>query len=117
MNDKLQTVLAELAEKLGTTVESLWPELVKYRVATALADFVVPLVVTIATGLAARAFYKRARWEEGPDNAPAVFAIITTGVALIHTVLTLSHMPALIGALVSPQAYTVFWLLRKVAGE
>ena len=58
MTPEISKALAELANKLGTSVEYLWPMMVKHEVATSVTTLVACSVISIAGFFAAYKLYR-----------------------------------------------------------
>ena len=65
MTPEISKVLAELANKLGTSVEYLWPMMVKHEVATSVTALVACSVFSVAGFFTAYKLYRLIEQEEG----------------------------------------------------
>ena len=65
MTPEISKALAGLANKLGTSVEYLWPMMVKHEVAISVTTLVACSVFSVAGFFAAYKFYRLIEQEEG----------------------------------------------------
>jgi len=117
VNDRLAGVLADLARQLGTTVERLWPELIRYRVAVAVTDLVIGVLLLTVIPLAVWLWKKsdKADWEhEANFIVGAIISSIIGGIGFIWTLIALSSA---ITVLAAPEAATAMWVIEKMASK
>lgn len=105
MTPEISKALAELANKLGTSVEYLWPLMVKHALVTSVTTLVVCSIITIACLIAAHWSYKIFK-EEG-DCLGLMFGAAL--VAVMFASVALSCIPDII----VPEAAAIKSLLAK----
>ena len=108
MNEAME-LLRELAEKLGQTVESLWPSVVRYYAISAIVNIAVSLGIFAIVSIVLRANRQKPFWID--DNTPTLrlFAAIVVSIAAIFLIGTfLSQMPIII----EPTGYAVDQILH-----
>lgn len=124
--DKALDLLTALAARLGTTVEQLWPVLVRQAVAEGLMDLVVGGGIGATLAFASRWFFvrwaavkaraeeKKDRYHEDDQRIGLVIASIVTGVAAAII------LPVVVSAgilrLVNPEFYALQFLLKAIGG-
>lgn len=111
MNDKIELLIRELAEKLGTTGEHLWGVLLQQAAITAVTDLMVYVVLIALLLWSARLIQEKITAQ--PDVADEVVVIawffwgIIAGIVIIIIGVNLS---SLVGALINPE----FWALKQI---
>lgn len=107
MNDQLSNTLAALAQKLGTTVEYLWPKMVRYEVVSGIYTTVIAGVISLGLLGLIVVFIRKAIDNDDPEYCiPAVISFAA---------LLLALMPLHFGILsiTCPEAATIKSLLGK----
>lgn len=111
--DKLTDLLERLAEKLGTTVEYIYPHLVDYYVAK---EVVLALVVASIFLMLTIVFIyatKKADWKENDGETPACCIQVISGVfALVMFFALVVVLSSAIVALYTPEGFTLNELLE-----
>ena len=105
MTPEISRALAELANKLGTSVEYLWPMMVKHEVVTSVTALVVCSVISIASLFAAYKLFRLIG-----ENEEVVFPM------LLSALLGLCLLPfglAEIPDIIVPEAAAIKSLLAK----
>lgn len=106
MTPEISKALAELANKLGTSVEYLWPMMVKHEVATSVTALVAGLVFSIGFFFLAYKLYRCADDDVCGDTFPAFLAAC---LGLLLAVFSLTEIPDII----IPEAAAIKSLLAK----
>ena len=106
MTPEISKALAELANKLGTSVEYLWPLMVKHEVATSVTVMVAGLILSIGLFFIAYKLYRNTRDDYYSDTFPA---IVVACLGLILAVFSLAEIPDII----VPEAAAIKSLLAK----
>lgn len=123
MNDKLTTALVDLATKLGTTVERLWPLLVRREYNEAIAYTFLSLIILILSLLSVRTgvvimkrdpAYKKDTYErnDSEDNRMfgcAAFILVSSIIAFITVFATIKYGLKI----VNPEAAAIDRILEK----
>lgn len=107
MTPEISKALAELANKLGTSVEHLWPLMVKHEVATSVTALVAGSIFSIGLFFLA---YKLYRYTS--DDGDGVFdfpVIMAACLGLMLAVFSLAEIPDII----VPEAAAIKSLLAK----
>lgn len=107
MNDKLQSVLAGIAEKMGTSAERLWPLLVQREVASAWINLGGVAVMLLVYLLLIRK-WRSSRDSDLRDNG--LFFLIVAGVVVFC--ITMGIGSEAIITILSPEASTLAHLLN-----
>lgn len=129
--DQLADVLQRIADKLGLATVYLWPEMVRYTWAKAVADCVVSILVLIGLGIgtqqAVRAgtrhvATKRAeveaarnswdRYREVDNFDLYIFGTIGAAIAVVVVIICLTAITHQLPALIAPEGATITRLLR-----
>lgn len=106
MTPEISKALAELANKLGTSVEYLWPLMVKHEVATSVTAMVAGLIFSIGSFFLAYKLYRNTRDDCYRDTFPA---ILVACLGLLLAVFSLTEIPDII----VPEAAAIKSLLAK----
>lgn len=106
MTPEISKALAELANKLGTSVEYLWPMMVKHEVATSVTALVAGLIFSIGLFILA---YKLYRYTNDDGYGDAFPAILAACLGLMLAVFSLAEIPDII----VPEAAAIKSLLAK----
>ncbi len=106
-------LIRELAEKMGTTVEHLWPTLVQYTQAKALVDVgigIFILLIAVALGLYGGIWLKKESRKAPIDRNEAVWAVLLAAIgALLAAV---SIMGISLPAVFSPEGAALQALIK-----
>ena len=105
-----------LAAKAGQTAEHFWPEYVKAELASAIADCILSVIVTlILVALIRKSIpYFKEQVEDGhPVTVLLIFGYITSTVVCIGTCCSIIYA---VTAIVSPEGYAIQQLLKAAAG-
>lgn len=123
--DKALDLLTALALKLGTTVEHLWPVLIRQAFFEGMVQLGVGLSVGTVLALAAREFYRRAEalWaqkEDRYDNRMDRIIPMRLGM-IICGVLALIILPLFVSVgflkLMTPEFYALRFILEAIGGK
>lgn len=106
MTPEISKALAELANKLGTSVEYLWPMMVKHEVATSVTALVVGLIASIGFFFIAYKLFRCANDDGCGDFFPTILAAC---LGLLLAVFPLTEIPDII----VPEAAAIKSLLAK----
>ena len=102
----VSAVLDEFAVRFGATGAHLWEEMVRYQVASAIADVIVfPMITAIAFGV-----FSWARKKAGEEDYAEGWVVLSVSVGVISGVLAIIStvaIAALIPTLVAPEAATL----------
>ena len=114
--ENINSVIDNLCIKLGTTVEVLIPELIKYKRTEAIADLIIYLAVLLLTGLFCKQYLlKLIPKEEEEAEVSVVKLLVVILVILILLITPISFFVALHNLVVwtvSPEGASVEYLLR-----
>ena len=105
MTPEISKVLAELANKLGTSVEYLWPLMVKHEVAGSVTALVVCIVTSIVSFFAAYKLFRLI----GEDDGVVFPMVLCALLGLCLAPLGLAEIPDII----VPEAAAIKSLLAK----
>lgn len=117
--EKLDGVLADLAAKLGTTVEQLAPELVKYYGAVAQVELTLGLVLlSVGLPLSALGWWLVSKFDGYGQEGRWVFSMIlgvASGVAaLFGLVNSITGLHNTLVFQAAPQAYTAMKIIEAM---
>ena len=108
---EITELLEKLAEKLGTTVENLWPVLIKQAPISGAVDLML-LVALVVTSVIT---YRIAQKCDDADEDVAVFAWILTGIIFFITAaFVLFGLKGIITALFHPEYWALSEILRQL---
>lgn len=111
--DNISQILDEIAARFGTTGARLWEQLVRYEVATAVAEAIIMPLICLAAFKAAQYLFKQAEDADEYDTKPflQVVGSVFSAVFAITLVMSLVSFIYVAGALVAPEAATLKSLL------
>lgn len=111
--DKLGETLAALAEKLGTTVEALWPALVRYEQVMGWT-VAAALLVGLVAGLTSLQYLRRYDWadEDGDITPHGMVAAVSFGALVLALVVCFLGAPTIATMILTPEACAVHRILR-----
>lgn len=103
-------LLRELATKLGTTVELLWPHAVRYIVVDALSPIIVTLLAVLVISII---FYKvkDLSWTLGDDYCPSIKLVVAIILGVSFLVLCI-NLERELPRIFEPTGYLVHRIIR-----
>jgi len=112
MNEKLENILIELAEKLHTTVEHLWGVLVTQAVYQNFISIIIWSLFSIGSlivvGFTGKSFFKACRDDKFNNSVP--FFVIAAVIAVICLTAGTTNLNDWITAILNPE----YWALKQV---
>lgn len=107
--NELVTALTELAKKLGTGLETLWPHAVRYVVVDAATTLALGFLLAGVSGWLGRKVWKRMG---DMSDSDAVLAGMLWGIGvLVIWVISMVMIRSSVPALVDPQGYIITKLM------
>ena len=120
MNDKIELLIRELAEKLGTTGAHVWEVLVRQAYITATINLIILIIFLLALFFSYGILVKKTTKKEKTKDNPypqaeweEVWIIISWGcwcfACLIISIFALTNIPDIVGAILNPE----FWAIKQ----
>lgn len=102
-------VLDELSSRFGATGVHLWQEMVRYQIATVIADTVTFIIMALITAVLARWLWKRRAEEAVRDTREnyMIFMVICAACTVVFVILTLVSLNLMAVTLAAPEAATL----------
>lgn len=112
MNDKLQDALANLAAKLGTSAERLWPVLVHKQVLDWWSGMLTAFIALVATGTALYLSVKLTRKTDFDDSPVPVLLCLIFGFGTAVSIAYVFQFLSEVSMVIYPEASA----LRELRG-
>jgi hypothetical protein len=115
MSQEIAAILDELAARFGTTGARLWEQLVRYEVATSVAETLIVTLAAITLLLISKWCAKKAKQDEEYFNEEGwkVIGVLSLVVGIIVAACALGAISYAVGALIAPEAATLRGLIPR----
>jgi hypothetical protein len=113
IGDNITKLIQQLAQRIGTTADKIFPWYVKQQIVSAYTDLAAFAIFLVILGVTFWKTYPKADFEDGNRNA--VFAIISGALFLSALIFLMICFSTLLSQIINPEYYAMKDLVGQLA--